>query len=392
MSELRVLAFGAWDSGAGYPRADALLLGLRSSGCLVDECRFELPFAGTEKRRLLTSPWLWPGYWWSLRKAKQQAIRALTAAVEAHRPDVVLVPYPGHLVVRWVREAFGGPIVLDLFLSAYDTVVIDRQMCKPGSPLARFMRRTDQRACEAADCVLVDTPANAVFTSELVGLPRERFVAVPVSDPMEAGEGLPYRPPEVDGTIELLFFGTGVPLHGLGHLLDAVEQCDRVHLTLVCGSAADRVRAQAIPSSRVRVLGEFVDPEVLRDYLARSHLVAGVFGTSQKADRVIPFKVMQALSVGRPVITARTRATSSVLREGIDAVLVPPGNATALAAVLSSLAEQPERLAELAAGARTVYERRFSLDVTGGALRDACRACVDRFSSRAETAELVEMT
>jgi len=106
VSELRVLAFGAWDSGAGYPRADALLLGLRSSGCLVDECRFELPFAGTEKRRLLTSPWLWPGYWWSLRKAKQQAIRALTAAVEAHRPDVVLVPYPGHLVVRWVREAF----------------------------------------------------------------------------------------------------------------------------------------------------------------------------------------------------------------------------------------------------------------------------------------------
>ena len=52
MSGLRVLAFGAWDRGPGYPRAEALLRGLRSHGVEIQECRFDLPYSGAEKRRL----------------------------------------------------------------------------------------------------------------------------------------------------------------------------------------------------------------------------------------------------------------------------------------------------------------------------------------------------
>ncbi len=48
MSELRVLAFGAWDRGPGYPRGEALLRALRVAGAEVIECRFELPFAGVD--------------------------------------------------------------------------------------------------------------------------------------------------------------------------------------------------------------------------------------------------------------------------------------------------------------------------------------------------------
>jgi glycosyltransferase involved in cell wall biosynthesis len=318
----------------------------------------------------------------------------LAGAVATHRPDVVLVPYPGHLVVRWVRAAFSGPVVLDLFLSAYDTVVLDRKMCKPGSAMAGLMRRTDQRACAAADRILVDTPANAVFSAELVGLPRDRFVAVPVSDPSETDPpefGLPAR----GGVLELLFFGTGVPLHGLNHLLDAMERCEGVRLTLIGGSADDRARALRMDSRRVRVLDEFVAPEILRGHLAQSHLVAGVFGTSPKADRVIPFKVMQALAAGRPVLTARTRATSLVLREGVDAALVPPGDADALAAMLAEFVAHPERLADLATAARSAYDSHFSIDRTGRDLLDVVRECAGlspRREEPTESASLVGMT
>ena len=72
MSGLRVLAFGAWDEGMGYPRPAGLFLGLRRNGITVDECRVKLPAAGRGRRRLVASPWRWPGYWLAVRKARTQ--------------------------------------------------------------------------------------------------------------------------------------------------------------------------------------------------------------------------------------------------------------------------------------------------------------------------------
>ena len=375
MSGIRVLVFGAWDTGPGYPRSDALLGGLRRGGVDVSETRIELPRAGAAKRRLLSAPWLWPGYVWSLFFTRRRAQSALREAIHERRPDVILVPYPGHIVVRWVRAIWTGPVVLDLFLSAYDTAVLDRALFRPESFMARWLRRLDRRACAAADRVLLDTEENATFVAELVDLPRDRFRAVPVSVPARP-QATPYRPPGVGQKLELLFFGTGVPLHGLDRLLDAIENATGVRLTLIGGSAADRRRAAQLPPEKIRVLDEFVPAAELDRQIDKAHLVAGVFGTSPKADRVVPLKLVHGLAAGRPVITGDTTAVRRVLRAHLDATLVPPGDPLALATALQDLADQPERLAPLAAAARQVFDARFSLKRVGesllGVFSDLC--------------------
>ena len=65
---------------------------------------------------------------------------------------------------------------------------------------------------------------NAVIkpVAELTGLPGSRFDYVPVSDPDAPDRPAPYRPPQPGAALDVLFFGTGVPLHGLDVLLDAV--------------------------------------------------------------------------------------------------------------------------------------------------------------------------
>jgi glycosyltransferase involved in cell wall biosynthesis len=368
VSGIEVLAFGAWDRGAGYPRGTALLDSLRRRGVAVTECRVDLPYQGADKRRLLASPWRWPRYWLSMRRARRQALRVLRQTLASASPDLVLVPYPGHLVVGWVRAVWTGPLVLDLFLSAHDTIIVDRQLFGAGSMMARLMRRLDRRAAAAADRVLLDTEQNADHVARLVGLSRRRFVAVPVSDPGESASPPPYRPPGVGDKLEVLFFGTGVPLHGLGYLLDALEHCEGVRLTLVGGAPADRARARFLAPPKIRILGEFLPDDELRRRLARTHLVAGVFGTSQKTDRVVPLKVMLALGAGRPVITARTTAIASVLQSGRECITVPAGDSRALAAALQRLADAPAPLAELARAARQAYEREFALSRVGGRL------------------------
>ena len=187
MTAIKVLAFGAWDRGPGYPRGTSLLDGLRSRSIDVVECRFELPYQGAAKRSLLAAPWLWPGYLMSMRRVRREAKVQLQAAIATANPDAVLVPYPGHLVVSWARDVWTGPLILDLFLSAYDTAVLDRRMFREGSLMARWMRRMDRRACVAADRVLLDTEQNLKFVASLVDLPRNRFAAVPVSDPEAPG-------------------------------------------------------------------------------------------------------------------------------------------------------------------------------------------------------------
>jgi glycosyltransferase involved in cell wall biosynthesis len=351
-----VLFCGLWDEGPGYPRTTSLRRAVVAAGGAVRDCR--VAGVGRDKQRLVQQPWRWPAAWWQGRRDQRTLQQRLRAELAIARPDCIVVPYPGHRVVADVRRSTDVPIVLDLFLSAYDTVVEDRRLVAPGSLLAQWCERLDRRACSAADLVLLDTPENAAYVAELTGLPAERFAWLPVHDPDAPTTPFPWQTPR-DGQLELLFFGTGVPLHGLDTLLAAVASVPRVRLVLVGGTGPDRNRAQQLLGDRLVLEPEFVDRQRLAELLARCHLVAGIFGASGKAQRVVPFKVVHALAAGRPVLTAATPAVCRWL-DGSDAVFfAPAAEVGPLAAVLRDLARSPARLQHAAAAARPAYERRF---------------------------------
>jgi glycosyltransferase involved in cell wall biosynthesis len=271
--------------------------------------------------------------------------------------DVVVVGYPGHLDLPAARlAARGRPLVFNPLLSLADTFVHDRRRFSPGSPPARLLRWLDRRALRAADLVVADTQANADFLAELSGRSRSDF-AVCLVGAEEGVFGPPWSPSR-----RFLFVGKLIPLHGLETILAAARLAPELEVTVAGSGQLDHLLRERpanvewtpwIPYHR---LGEAY----------RGALCAlGIFGTSDKAARVIPNKVFQALACGAPVLTADTPAARELLVRGESALLVPAGDARALAAAMRRAAADRNLLDRIAEGGLLAYRKHASEDVLG---------------------------
>ncbi|MGB7052268.1 MAG: glycosyltransferase, partial [Acidimicrobiales bacterium] len=74
----------------------------------------------------------------------------------------------------------------------------------------------------------------------------------------------------------------------------------------------------------------------------------------------LPVVVMEATSIGTPIVATAQGGLPEVIEDGVNGLLVPPGDAGALVDALARLAADPHLLAELG---REALERRMAFDV-----------------------------
>ena len=228
--------------------------------------------------------------------------------------DVVLVPYLGQfdILVLWIfTKIRGKPVVLDLFLSLYDTVVNDRKMVRPTAPKARILKTLEWLGCRAADLVLLDTPSHARHVERLFSLPPGRTGAVPVGVEPGAFPRLEPRP-SPEGRIRILFYGQLIPLHGIQTILDAALSAEGQAFDWhLIGTGQERAAVEAAlsaPGAAHIRWDSWVDYDALIGAISDADICLGIFGTSEKASSVVPNKVFQTLAAGRPVITRQSPA------------------------------------------------------------------------------------
>ena len=319
-------------------------------------------------------------------RAGAAAVRARAALREAYRGapphDAVLVGYPGALAAGVARRANRDrrrPVLLDAFLSLYDTAVNDRRLARPGSLRARVLRRLDRSSCAAADRVLVDTEENARWFEEEADVPRGKLLVVPVGAmPFPGGLAGPPDPPPPARPLEVLFFGTYVPLQGVPVLVEAAARVrgGGVRITLVgrgqdLPAARERAAALGLEAPDLLWVEEFLPREALDRRIAAADVCLGVFGATGKAARVVPCKVHDALAAGKPLVTADGPAARALLGDGREALLVPPGDPAALASALERLRDDPALRGRLAAGALRLWRERLTPGAVAGRLAEA---------------------
>ncbi|HWT91577.1 MAG TPA: glycosyltransferase family 4 protein, partial [Solirubrobacteraceae bacterium] len=157
-----------------------------------------------------------------------------------------------------------------------------------------------------------------------------------------------------DTALEIAFVGQAVERKGLPILLRAFEAL-REHidarLTLV-GPTQAEIAPMLLDDRGVTALGKVDDAEKSR-VLARADVLAAPSLGGESFGMVLT----EAFAHGTPVVASDIAGYRDVVRDGLDGVLVPRGDATALAAALRDLALDRPRLQRLGETARQDAER-----------------------------------
>jgi phosphatidylinositol alpha-mannosyltransferase len=148
----------------------------------------------------------------------------------------------------------------------------------------------------------------------------------------------------------VLFVGRHEERKGLGVLLAAMGQLGPEVRCWVAGHGPDTelLREQYADDARIEWLGRISDPEKVARMRG-----ASVFCAPSLHGESFGVVLVEAMAAGTPVVASALDGYRNVATDGVDAVLVPPGDVDALAAALRGVLEDPARADELRqAGAR----------------------------------------
>ncbi|MCX6372403.1 MAG: glycosyltransferase [Actinobacteria bacterium] len=367
-----VAYFGTYDPA--YPRNAVLIAGLRELDVPVLE--FQAPLPALTAAQMAT-----PG----------GALRLAAGILEAHgrilvqhrrnlEIDAVVVGYPGHFLVPFgcaVAAFRRARLVFDPLVSLWDTFAGDRGLVAAGGWKAGAARAVDRAAFALPDLVLADTWAHAAYYQAEFGLSRRKLAVVPVGALAEKSATGGARPLERGEPLTVFQYGKWSPLHGAETVLAAAEllRAEPFRFALAGeGQLSGALRAQIARRGLANVewLGA-LSPAALRAQALAADVCLGVFGGSDKAARVVPNKVYDALACGRPVVTAGTPGARELLHDGEDALLVPAADGAALGAALRRLLAADER-GRLGLAALALYRRALTPPLVAGRLLAALEA------------------
>ncbi len=154
--------------------------------------------------------------------------------------------------------------------------------------------------------------------------------------------------------LRILFIGQAVERKGLPVLLRAFEAL-REHvpatLTLV-GAEPQEIAPLLLDDRGVRALGKVSEEEKAQQLRRADVLCAPSLGGES-----FGMVLTEAFAAGTPVVASDIAGYRDVVRDGVDGLLTPRGDARALAEALRVLALDPGRRARMAAAARERAER-----------------------------------
>ena len=295
------------------------------------------------------------------------------------KPDLVWVPVcrqrDAAAATRWAHKR-GIPVVFDPMISYWDKKVLEQGKWRAEEGRAKRLLAWESKLFNGVDRLLCDTSCHADFFHAHMGVPREKLRVLftgtdeTVFKPADRPEDDPPHDPKAP--LRILYHGAYLPLHGTEYIVEAARRTQGLNIHwdfLGWGAykAATEEKAKGITNITFLERVPYVEvPRVIRT----ADIVLGVFGTTEKASRVIGNKVYEAMACCRPVINEFCTGYPPEAKDCPAITFVPPGDPQAIVDAVLPWIDRRDELFALRKTARDFFERHLSMAVIKQQLAD----------------------
>jgi glycosyltransferase involved in cell wall biosynthesis len=318
-----------------------------------------------------------------IRLAASLLLKGLAVAkhvIHNHKADVLYIPYPAVpllWLLGWVPRSFRPRrIVADIFISLYETVVLDRGLLKRESIPARLLRHIERSSYRNADLLLTDTPENSEYFAALFDCDPTFFHDIPlaINEALfsPAGDAAPRGE-----KFRVVFAGTLVPLQGIERLCEAIASLPPTlpmeFIVVGDGQQAPLLESFLVrwkpsdPSGvEIRWQREWLNSAELAGVIRSADLCIGILGHGGKASRVWPLKNYLYMACGKPLATTNGLVAQrlSGQRDSAPFLAVDCSTPEALVQLLKNAPERQQELRSMGKAARRYYEQHLSQQAT----------------------------
>lgn len=257
--------------------------------------------------------------------------------------EIVFVGFSPQLVVPFLeRRLKEKVIIIDFFISVYDTLICDRKKFKDGGLIAKICHRIDEKTLQKANHVITDTKAHMNYFVSEFGDRADRYETVYLeADSTVYYPRLQSKSEELKNKFIVLYFGSILPLQGVNVILDAIRELkdrDDIHFQII-GPIPEKYNKPI--QNNVEYI-KWLSQKQLAKYIANADLcLAGHFNNEiGKARRTIPGKAYIYEAMGKKMILGDNKANRELFVESEMIHFVPMGSAEKLRNIIDFISKQ----------------------------------------------------
>jgi len=216
-------------------------------------------------------------------------------------------------------------------------------------------------AARRSDRVVAISNFTAGELRELVDVPIE---VIPYTTPLP--DVAPSPSPVQDGTGPVLFVGRLVERKGVAHLIEAIARLAPKGPRLeIVGDGPERPGLEALAqrlgvASRVVFRGKIPPDELQASYARAAVCVLPSVLDARGDTEGLGVVLLEAMNHGTPVIASRVGGIPDIVEDGVSGLLVPAGDADALAAAVRRVRDDPALARRLGEAGRRRLREQFS--------------------------------
>lgn len=274
---------------------------------------------------------------------------------------------------------FRQKIIVDTHISLYDTFVNDRKLANRFSLKGFYYYFVDFLTCRLGDILIFDTDSHRDYFVRAFKLsPRAKKFVLPVCVNLEEIQrrGLAHSSKTclLNDKFNIVFWGYYIPLQGIEYILEAaslLKDEPKIFFTLI-GNGQTRKKMEDLKEKlkldNVEMVPS-VEYEDLFEYIFDADVCLGIFGNTEKARRVIPNKLVEAMACGKIVVTGRNVEMEKYFKDREDLLYCEMANARDLAEKIKEIYGNYENFKLLEENAVKAIRQDFSLRALEGKVK-----------------------